>query len=353
MPVKNLSILGSIFSVFILVSCHSKKDVKPKKDAPVIVDVLIAKSQSVDNTIEANGTIIANNSVQLHPEVVGRLVYLNIPEGKAVKKGTVLARLNDADLQAQLAKSKVQLDLYQKTEERLKQLLDVNGVNQADYDAALNNVNGTKADIQYTQALIDKTIIKAPFDGVIGLRQVSIGAYVSPSDVIASMQQTNGIRIDFTLPEQYSDVIKIGGKVNLEVDAANEAKRTATIIAMEPQINQDSRNMTVRAIVQDGKGNIGSFVKVLVDVGANKKAILVPTNSIIPDDKNNQVIVVKNDKANFVNVQIGIRQANNVEIVKGINEGDTVVVTGVLFAKPKAALKVRKAKTLEQFASEQ
>ncbi len=344
----------SIFCIILVsfISCSNKKDdPKPKKDPPVNVDVLVAAYQKVDNSIEANGTVIANESVQLHPEVTGRLVYLNIPEGKHVAKGIVLARINDADLEAQLNKSKVQLDLYQKTEERLGTLLAANGVNQADYDAAVNNVNSTKADIQYTQALIDKTIIRAPFDGVVGLRQVSPGAFVSSSDVIATMQEVNKVKIDFTLPEEYGSAIKVGDSVDVQIDAASNKKSKATIIATEPQINQASRNITVRAVLNDGKNNVGSFAKVFVDANANNNAIVVPTNSIIPNDKNNQVIVVKDGKAKFVNVQVGVRFANNAEITKGLNSGDTVVVTGVLFAKDKSELKIGKVRTLKEFAT--
>jgi membrane fusion protein, multidrug efflux system len=230
-------------------------------------------------------------------------------------------------------------------------LLAVNGINESDYDASLNVVKGYKADIDYSQAMIDKTILKAPFDGWVGLRQVSLGAYVSPSTLIATMQQLDKIRIDFTLPEEYSDILKIGGAVEIETDAAAGIRNKAVIIAIEPQVNQSSRNLTVRTVLQSGKANPGGFVKVYVDAGVNASAVMIPTNSLIPDDKNNQVILVRNGKAVFVNVKTGLRQDNNVEITNGINPGDTVVVTGVLFARPNAPLQVRSSKTLDQFAA--
>jgi membrane fusion protein (multidrug efflux system) len=278
---------------------------------------------------------------------------LNIPEGSHVPKGTVLAQVNDADLVAQLNKSKAQLQLYQQNEERLRKLLEINGVNQADYDAALNLVNSTKADIEYSEALIDKTIVRAPFDGVIGLRQVSPGAYVSPTTVLATLQQTSQLKIDFTLPEEYNNIIKIGNTVDVEIDAARQIHRQAKIIATEPQINQTTRNIVVRAILEEGKGNPGAFVKVFVDAGNNNKAIMVPTNCIIPNDINKQLILVKNGKANFVNVQTGIRDSANVEITDGVKGGDTVVVTGVLFARDKNPVKIRSVKQLNQLTVEQ
>jgi membrane fusion protein (multidrug efflux system) len=335
-----------------LQACKEKADAaktpRPQGNQPVIVDVIVASSRSVENTVEANGTVVANEYVELHPEISGRITYLNVPEGAQVQKGTIIARINDADLQATLEKSKVQLDLYQKTLERDQKLLDIQGINQADYDLALNNVNSTKADIAYTQAQIDKTIIRAPFSGIVGLRQVSPGAYVTPANIIATVQQLDRIKVDFTLPEQYSSVIKKGSLVEVEIDAATKAHRKGLIIATEPQINQTSRNLKVRAILQEGKGHPGAFVKVYVDAGADKQAVMVPTNCIIPEDKNNQLILVKGGKAQFVNVQTGVREANNVEITKGVNPGDTVVVTGVLFARPRSPLHVRSVKNLEK-----
>ncbi len=290
------------------------------------------------------------NLQNLHPEVNGRLTYLNVQEGSHISQGTVLARVNDADLVAQMEKSKVQLQLAEQTEQRLRKLLAVNGINQSDYDAALNQVNSLKADIDYTQTLIDKTVIKAPFSGVIGLRRVSPGQYVTSNDVIASIQQLDKMKVDFTIPEQYNDVIKKGNLVDVELDAANNIRKKARIVAIEPQVNQDTRNLVVRAVLENGTANPGAFVKVYVDAGENKKAIMVPTNSIIPEDRNNQLILVKNGKATFVDVQTGYRLANNVEITRGVNPGDTVIVTGVLFARPKSVVKIRSVKTLDQLS---
>jgi membrane fusion protein, multidrug efflux system len=343
-------------SFFLLSGCHEKAEASKAKtpsSQSVIVDVIVASPRPITNTVEANGNVVANEYVELHPEISGRITYLDVPEGTHVEKGFLIARINDADLQATLEKSKVLLDLYQKTEERDRKLLDINGINQADYDLALNNVNGVKADMNFTQAQIDKTVIRAPFSGVVGLRQVSPGAYVSPSTIIATVQQLDKIKVDFTLPEQYSPILGKGSVVDVEVDAANKIHRKGVIVATEPQVNLSSRNIKVRAILDEGKGHPGAFVKVSLNAGVDKKAIMVPTNSIIPDDKNNQLILVKDGKAVFVNVQTGVREANNVEITKGLNSGDTVVVTGVLFARPKYPLQIRSVKTLENLVAAQ
>lgn len=338
-----------------LAACKGKQDVSKKnggRDGAVIVDVIVATPQSVVTTVEANGTVVANEYAELHPEVSGRLTYLNVPEGKLVQQGTVIARIYDADLEAQVNKSKVALDLAEKTEERLRKLLAVGGVNQSDYDAALNAVNGYKADIAYTQSLIEKTIIKAPFTGVVGLRQVSPGAYLSPANVIATIQQLDKIRIDFTVPEEYGKYIKIGGEVDVQIDATTDERRKALILATEPQVIANTRNLKVRAILQHVQVNPGAYVKVYLVTKKDNKAVFVPTNSIIPDDKNKQVVLVRKGKAFFSNVETGVRQADNVEVTTGVKPGDTVVVTGVLFARPQAELKVRSVKTLDQLADQ-
>lgn len=339
-------------SLLLLTACKSKPEAAAQKpnaaQQAVIVDVIVASAQDISNSIEANGTVVANEYVELHPEVSGRLTYLNVPEGAHIQQGTLIARINDADLQAQMNKSKVALDLAEKTEERYKKLLSVKGLNQADYDAALNAVNGYKADIQYTQSLIDKTVIKAPFSGVVGLRQVSPGAYLSPVNVIATIQQVDKIKIDFTIPEEYGNIIQKGGTVDVQIDATKKVMKKAVVIATEPQVIQNTRNLKVRAILQDTKVNPGAYVKVFLKASKDQKAILIPTNAIIPDDKNKQIVLVKNGKAAFVNIETGVRQADNIEVTKGMKVGDTLVVTGVLFARPKAAVKIRKVKTLDQ-----
>jgi membrane fusion protein (multidrug efflux system) len=348
-------ILLIISLAFIAASCKSKPLIpKQTPNLPTVVDVMVASLEKVDNTVEASGTVIANENVELHPDGSGILTYLNIPEGKHVSKGTVLARINSADLAAQYQKSKVQLDLAIKTEQRLQKLLSVSGINQSDYDAALNQVNSIKADMAYTQTLIDKTVVRAPFDGTLGLRQVSPGAYVTQTSVIATLQQLGKVKIDFTLPEQYGNLVKVGGIVDVEVDAANQVRQKATIIAVEPQANSQTRNLVVRAMLEGNPANPGSFVKVYVGgAGSGKMVVMVPTNTIIPNDVNSQLIVIKKGKSNFVNISTGIRLASNVEITKGVNAGDTIVVTGVLFVRPNTVVKIRSVKTLAQLGARQ
>jgi membrane fusion protein (multidrug efflux system) len=308
----------------------------------IVVDVIAAEKEVVTNSLEVNGTVLSNEAVELRPETSGRLVYLNIPDGARVAQGTVLARVNDAELQAQLEQQKSQLDLAQKTEKRLAALLKVNGVNQSDYDVAVNQLNSIQANIKVTTALIEKTVIKAPFTGELGLRLVSQGAYVTPSTLLGTLQQKDKVKIDFAVPETYAGIIRKGDKVR--VISNNAVELEASISAVEPQVNSVSRNIKVRALLANGVVLPGAFVKVILD--QQKESIMVPSNSIIPDAINNQVVVIHKDKAVFTNVETGIRNASHVEITKGLNIGDSVVVSGMLSVRPNATVKVQKVKKI-------
>ena len=195
---------------------------------------------------------------------------------------------------------------------------------------------------------IDKTVVKAAFAGRLGLRQVSEGAYVSPATILGTLQQTEKIKIDFTVPEAYENLIGIGKTISLQT-AASKENLVATITAIEPQISTTTRNIKVRAKLESGSLMPGAFVKVMLD---NKvSGIVVPTNVIIPDAFSNQVVIIKKGKVVFKNVETGIRTANIVEITKGIEIGDTVVVSGVLYVRPTSKIKIKTVKTIDKLVN--
>jgi membrane fusion protein (multidrug efflux system) len=287
--------------------------------------------------------VISSDFVELRPEINGRVTFLQIPEGKVVSAGTVLVKLNDADLQAQLEKIKVQLELAQTNEQRNKQLLSIKGINQSDYDVSLQQVKSYKADMAYTQSLIDKTVIKAPFSGQLGLRQISLGAFINTATTVVTLQKTDDLKIDFTVPELHKNLVKVGTKVLVESIGEEASKFEANIVAIEPQIIASSRNLKVRATVK-GKLLPGSFTKIyLSDLDDKASSIMVPSNVIIPDSKTKQIVVVKNGQAKFINVETGYRTQTAVEITKGLQVGDSVVVAGMLFVKDGSKLKIGKA----------
>ena len=335
-------------SAFLFSGCGSKNKpdaLNKKEKKAVVVDALAVQPQLFSHSIEASGTVLANEFVELRPDVAGRLVLLNINEGTMVSEGTLLAKLFDDDLQAQLRKNLATLDIATKNEQRMKTLLNANGLNQQEYDQALTQLNSAKADVDYTKAQIRKTEIRAPFTGLIGLRNVSNGAYVNTTNVIATLQQVNALKVDFVVPESNAKNLKVGATV-MVISNESTAKITARIMAIEPQINPGNRNIKVRAIVteQNAKLNPGAFVKVLVEQGANNQAILIPTNCVIPDSRTSKVVVIKAGKAVFQVVQIGFRSESNVEVKEGLNIGDTIAVNGILYLKPDIQVTVRSVK---------
>jgi len=344
LPMTHNGFFGFLFLILVLIACKSKiKEQAVTEKSVVQVEVVVASSEPFSSDLEVNGSVLSNEMAELHPEVSGRLTYLNLPDGANVKEGTLLARVNDADLQAQLEQQKTQLDLAQKTLKRLSDLLNVNGVNQADYDAALSQVNTVQANIKVINAQIDKTVIRAPFSGELGIREVSPGSYVTPQTLIGSIHQTDKVKIDFTVPETFASLVVKGNQVKIQADGFAE-NLDATITAIEPQINTVSRNIKVRAMLTNGIIHPGAFVKVYLAQKSN--GIMVPSNAIIPDALSSQVVVVKNRRAIFVNVETGLRNASLVELTSGVNPGDSIIVSGMLFVRPKAVVKIKRVRGL-------
>jgi len=307
------------------------------------VNGYIVKPQIFQENIEVPGNIVANDVAEIHPEVSGRIVQLNVAEGKHVSKGTVLAKLYDGDLRAQLNKIQIQLALAEKTEERQSQLLKIQGISQQDYDISLLQVNSLKADIGILQTSISKTVVRAPFSGKLGLKNISIGAYVTPASVVAVINQTDQLKLDFTVPEKYIAQISTGQLVTFTYEGSKK-QLGAKVIATESNITENTRSLTVRAAVM-GKdpGPIpGSFAKVQLNFDPDPNALLVPTQAVLPQARGKKVILYKSGTAVFADVTTGIRDSARVQITDGIKPGDTVVVTGLLSVRPEARIQIGK-----------
>jgi membrane fusion protein (multidrug efflux system) len=336
-------------SILFLTSCgRKKKDIAQQKAAttkppPMRVDGYIVKAQLFQENIEVPGNIVATEVAEIHPELSGRIVQLNVAEGKYISKGTVLAKLYDGDLRAQLNKVQIQLALAQKTEERQAQLLKIQGISQQDYDISLLQVNSLKADIGILETSISKTVVRAPFSGKLGLKNISPGAYVSPASIIAVINQTNQLKLDFTVPEKYIDKIKTGQSVTFTFEGSRK-QLGAKVIATESNINESTRSLTVRASVT-GKDNgllPGSFAKVQLSFDPDTNALLIPTQAVLPQARGKKVILYKGGTAIFADVTTGVRDSARVQIIDGLKAGDTILVTGLLSVRPEAKVQIGK-----------
>lgn len=311
----------------------------PPKQTAMKVDGYIVNPQSFGENIEVPGSIVANEMTEVHPEVSGRIVQLNVGEGKYVSRGTLLAKLYDGDLQAQLKKIQIQLSIAEKTEERQMQLLKIQGISQQDYDLSLLQVNNLKADIDIIRTSIGKTEIRAPFSGKLGLKNISPGAYVTPASVIAVVNQTDQLKLDFTVPEKYTGQIKTGQIVSFSYEGSDK-RYNAKVIATESSVAENTRSLMVRSIVQNKDAGLlpGAFAKVQLSFDPNPNAILIPTQAVIPQARGKKVILYNGGVAKFVDVTTGSRDSSRVQVLSGVKAGDTVVVTGLLSVRPDAKI---------------
>jgi membrane fusion protein (multidrug efflux system) len=311
---------------------------------PMAVDIFIIKPTLINEKIEVSGSLEANETTEIHPEISGRLVQLNIAEGKFVRKGALLAKIYDGDMQAQLKKYQVQLDIAKTNEERSAQLLKIQGISKSDYDASLLNVNNIRADIDITNANITKTEIRAPFDGKLGLKNISPGAFVTPLTVVTTISQVNKLKLQFSVPEKYGAEIRNGQPISFTVNGS-EKTFTATVLATATEIGQDTRSLMVRAIVQNNDPALipGTFANVQMILGNNPNAIMIPNSSVIPQGRKKQVFVFKASKALPMEITTGVRDSANVQVLAGLEPGDTLITSGLLFLRPGVDVKVSKA----------
>ncbi|MGF2411775.1 efflux RND transporter periplasmic adaptor subunit [Ferruginibacter sp.] len=332
---------------FFLLSCGSKdkKDEAPKPAAPKAakVDGYIVTPQLLSQDIEVPGSLAAYEEVELHPEVSGRVTGVYFKEGSNVSQGSLLLKIYDGDLLAQLQKMRVQLKVAEQTAERYEALLKINGVSQQEYDLNVLAVNNIKADINIIQTSIAKTSLRAPFSGKMGISTITPGAYISPATIITTLRKVSQLKLEFTVPEKYSTKMKQGKLVHFTLEN-NATPYPATITATENTIAAETRSLKVIALVSKASAQLiaGSFAKVQIPLGQNDAALMIPSQAIIPQARDKKVIAVRNGIASMETVTTGIRDSASVEITSGLKAGDTVLITGLLATKPGSKVQLNK-----------
>lgn len=313
--------------------------------AALSVEGKIMKPELLQNKIFTNGTLIGNEEVQLHSETSGKVTHILFEEGKRVKKDELLLKINDAELQATLKKNLIREELAKDKEYRAQQMIEKNLTSQQEYDVALNELNSVRADIEFTNAQIAKTEIRAPFDGIIGLRSVSIGSYISPQTQVATLQSINPIKIDFSIPQKYYNDIREGRVIEFKLPNTNKLFK-GKVYAVEPKINQETRTLQVRAVAANDAGLLspGAYVEIDIVLANLNSALLVPSKALVPDIQGEKVFVYKNGIAVPQIVTTGIRTEESIQIVAGIVPGDTVIVSGIIQLRPNSPVKLSSAK---------
>lgn len=311
----------------------------------VSVDIAILEPQKLQNKIFTNGTTLSNEEVELRSETSGKITEILFEEGKRVKKGDLLVKINDSELQATLKKNLSRETLARDKEARFKQLLEKNMTSQQEYDVALSELNSVLADVEFTRAQIEKTEVRAPFDGVIGLRSVSVGSFISTQTNIAKLQSINPIKIDFSVPQKYFGVLKEGKTINIKLP--NTAKTFyGRIYAVEPKIEENTRTVKARATVANEQNELtpGAYVEVEIILEDISSALLVPSFAIVPDIEGEKVFVYKKGKAVLQKVTTGIRTERDVQIIEGLEKGDSLIVSGIIQLRPNMPVRINPAK---------
>lgn len=309
----------------------------------VNVNAIVIKEQNLDNEIKTVGTIRANEEVELKSEVSRKVTGIHFKEGTYVGRGKVLFRLDASDLYAQLHKQQVDEQLAINQLARQKMLIDKGLTPEETYETIETNLARIRADIEITRISISKTSITAPFSGIIGLRNVSVGSYVGPSVVLATIQDVSKIKIDFSIPEKYSSLFKTGQDLIFVVEGI-PGDFEAKVFAYEPKVENNTRTLVLRAIASNpGKKLMpGNFANVTLKLSTSSNAILIPTQALVPKLKGQSVYIYRNGVAKFIDVDIGERTEDMVQITSGLNQGDTLITTNILRLKPEAKVKMEK-----------
>lgn len=295
------------------------------------VEAQIVMPHNLQNKIVTTGTLLANEEVELRPEISGLVTNIYFEEGKKVRKGELLAKINDRELKAQLRQKEIEEKQAGDLEKRNRELFDINGISQEDYDKFLNALDMIRAEKEAIESRIAETEIIAPFDGVIGLRHLSQGGYATPENLLATMQDIDPMKIEFSVPEKYASKIKDGTEISLLIgDSPEEFK--GKVYALESKIDLGTRTIKARAKIPNPKGTLmpGSFAKVEITLEDFPNAIVIPSGAVIPQLSGETVFIVRGGRASSVPVVSGIRTENGVEIISGLNPRDTLIVSGIL-----------------------
>ena len=310
--------------------------------ATVPVNGIVVIPKNFSNSLSLTGSLEANEQIEIRSEVSGIIKGLYFTEGSSVRKGQALLKINDIELQAQLSQALTREKLASETERRANLLLEKEAISKEEYDIALADKSTLQAATRLIRAQISRTLVVAPFSGRIGLRTVSVGGYITPATIVASLISTDPIKVIFSVPEKYSQQMRTGGDIQFSV-AGSSKKHTARVYAIEPGINATSRTLQIAARASNPGGELlpGSFAKVDLPLATIADAILIPSEAIIPVEKGKKVFVARNGKATEVLIETSTRTEKEVLVTSGLQKGDTVLTTGIMALKLDSPVKVK------------
>lgn len=296
--------------------------------------------------LNATGTLLASEFVEIQSERSGLVTEIAFEEGVPVRAGEVLVRIDDSELRAELARAQARLALETAQEERQRTLLQQRNIAAAVYDESLANLNIARAEVGLINAQLARTLIRAPFDGVPGLREISLGSFLTPGTPITSFQDISSLRIDLAVPERYIPFLRVGQHLEIRVAGRNE-RFLGEIFAIEPGVDVSTRSVLLRGRVPNEGGALkpGQFAEIAIELEENPEAILIPSLALIPGLRENRVLVYEDGVVAEREVSVGIRTSTAIQILEGLAPGDRVITTGILQLRPGMEVDVRQEST--------
>ena len=304
---------------------------KENKQRTLKVNAQVIKPHLLTDEILVTGRLVPDEEVSLSFETSGKITDIFFTEGTLVKRGELLAKVNDRQLQAQLKRLEAQIPLAEDRVFRQNALLKRDAVSKEAYEQVKTELATLNADIENIKANIDMTELRAPFDGIIGLRQVSLGAYASPTTVIAKLTKITPLKVEFAVPERYARQIQKGTNLTFKIEGRLETFNSQ-VYATESRINEETHTLTVRALYPNRNGELlpGRYADIALKQQEIQDAIAIPSEAIVPEMGKNKVFLYRSGLAEPVDVEIGIRTEAEVQILKGLSAGDTILTSGTL-----------------------
>ena len=366
--IRNVAILAALVTAGILSGCGPKGDAtaaaqkpeaakpadaakaadaaKPAAPAPAAkglpVKAETVKISNVADDVSAVGSLLAEESVIIRPEIDGRIVALHFQEGQAVAAGARLVSIDSTEYEAQAAAQRADLKTEEQRLARTQDLYEKKFISKDALDVQVGNVARLKAHVDEAESRTAKTIIRAPFAGILGLRQVSPGAYVKAGNDIVRLENVSSIKVDFRIPENYLSKIRPNQEIAVKLDAYPGEEFKGRVYAVEPVVDERTRTIAMRARIPNNRFKLkpGMFVRVAVTLDNRPNAVIIPEEAIWPQGKSSFVYRVVDGKAMLTKVEIGNRSPGSVEILKGLAANDLVITDGQMKLKDGAPVSV-------------
>lgn len=296
---------------------------------PVNVEAITAKKESLGEDIKTVGTLYSNESVEISSEVPGKIAKINFKNGDSVKEGQILFELENSVERAELNKAKANVNLVRNNVNRYSKLVKTGASSKLQVEDAVANLKLARASVEAAKARLEKTKIKAPFEGKIGIRNVSPGDFINVGDILVTLDQTAPLKVRFSAPGKFINQINKGDLISFS-NSVSDITYSAKIDSIDSRVNETNRGVNIEAIAENKQGKLypGQFVDINISLGDKRESVTIPAQAVVPFGNKNFVYKVADGFATKQEIEIGRRSVNMVEVKKGIKEGEQIVTAG-------------------------